>query len=295
MLFVLGFFVFHDAEIVEIFVEVVISISLLRFFRMLKIWASIEAFTVCHSLSSNPQNNKNLIETEDSLELYQEIKNTPAKDIVKEEVQTNCMTFILLQTKKIKVNKCMALCSGDREMKNKEQAVKTYRFYYKVLLLFVIVIPLCFIVITITNRRAPDRKTAIKVISAIKGATTVYCMMHLINFVHSLEHSLPELNLLTKFFAVKLILLFTIIQTIVLNNLECGNGDFSDEEMGSIINFFMLNVENCLLSFLWVYTYGYGGLGVEKLKSLLQRPSSTELIVGEGTNRLNIIDKNPIP
>ncbi len=235
---------------------------------------SLEAFTICQSASLQ-NSNENLVENDEIAQLYEEIKKKPPKDIEKSEIQNFCVALILLQKQKIHPIKCFSLCFNDKIIKTKTDAEKLFNHYYKVLLVYVIVIPLCFLVIAVLNRRALEKTTPRTIISIIKSITTIYCIYQLITFVKNLEHCLPDYGLVTKFFCVKLIILFVIIQSIVLGFVKVETEEYSAEEMEHIINYFLLNLENCLMGFLWIYSFGYGGLKVEKFKNLKKKPSST--------------------
>ena len=280
-LFLIGFFLYEGADIIDIFVEVVISVSLFRFFHMLKIWCTLEAFTVCQA-ASLPESSKNLLENNEIVPIYEEIRGSTLKSMEKEDMQLNSLAMILMRRGKIApMNKCFALFKDDKPIKTKEDAMRIYRFYYKVLLIYVIVIPLCFVAIAVLNRHpAKNPKVPKAIISAIKGVTTGYCIINLITFVTNLEHCLVEYNLIYKFFSVKLIILFVIIQSIILGFAAPNTDYHTSDQMEHIICFFLLNVENFLIGFLWIYSYGYAGSGVEKYKNLTQRPSSnTELML----------------
>ena len=240
---------------------------------------SVEAFTICHS-DSLQKANENLVENNEITPLYEEIKGTPLKDIEKPEVQNSCVALILLQKHKIHPINCFSLCFSDKIIKTKTDAHKLFNHYYKVLLVYVIVIPLCFLVIAVLNRREVGKTAPRTVISIIKAITTIYCIYQLITFVKNLEHCLPDYGLVTKFFCVKLIILFVIIQSIVLGFVSVETEEHSIMEMEEIINYFMLNIENCLMGFLWIYSYGYDGLNVEKYKNLKQKASSSTELLG---------------
>ena len=216
----------------------------------------------------------NLDPSEDNKEVisvYQQLKTTPLDDFKKTEVQNTCISVILLQKKTIEPLGFGKLFSSSKIIKNRQEALAVWNYYYKVLLLYIIVIPLCFIAIAISNRRGAGKTAPRTVISIIKMIVTVFCLMKIFKFMKNLEDCLKEYGLFYKFFSVKLIIFFVIVQSIILGFVDTSNSIYNDEEMGQIINYFMLNIENCLIAFLWIYSFGYSGLCIVKYRALKQK------------------------
>jgi len=221
--------------------------------------------------------------------LYEEIKKAPLKDIEKSQIQNSCVAFILLKKRKIHPIKCCSFCCKDKIIKTKSDADKLFNHYYKVVLIYVIVVPICFLIIAVLNRRAVQKTTPRTVISIIKVITTMYCFTQLINFVKNIENCIKDYGLVRKFFCIKVIIWLVVLQSVILGFITIETEEHSSSEMQEIINYFMLNIENCLLGFLWIHSYGYYGLRVEKYKNLKQKPSSNAELLEfkDGLNKEN--------
>ena len=257
----LGFFIYDKAEILDIIVEVLISILLFLFFRTLNYLLTMEAFIICNFESFDHEKH-----SADILSIYREIKTTPLERLRDKDVTSNGVCFILLLVEKFKHLRIMSCFLNDTFLHTKEEALKFSSKYYKILLVYVIVIPLCFIANTILEERHNTERLPKVIINLIKGFTTGYCIYNLIFYVKNLENIMKEYGLLLKFFCVKLIIFFVIVQTIVLSFISIDTSYHTQTEMGHIINFFLLCFENCLLSAIWVSSFRVGGLMVHKFK-----------------------------
>ena len=250
---------------------------------------TIEAFHICHSdLTTNDL--ENIEENQEIKVLMQEIKSTPLKNISNPEIQLKCVSFILLLVKKFKHLQCCFYIIGENVIKTHEQAIKFYKRFAKILLIYVIVVPLCFVANTIIERKELDVKVPKAIISIIKAATTIFCMYNLIYFVKNLEHTLKEYGLLLKFFCIKLIIIFVIVQTIVLSFATVETEYHTKSEMGNIINFFMLNIENCMLGFLWMVSFGFDGLCLDKLKTLRANHNSKMAALPKQDEKTDVLE-----
>ena len=144
-------------------------------------------------------------------------------------------------------------------------------------MVFIIVIPILFLIKAVHDHVGATNSNLVNIIiNLIKGLTTGYCMYGLIFFVKNLEEFLKEYSLLSKFFCVKIIILFFILQTIILNFIKPETDYHNKEEMAQLINFFLLNIENCALGLLWIGTYGYRFMGVEKYKNILEQSKNID-------------------
>ena len=277
MLFIIGFFRYEFADIIDIFVEIIISILLVNFFRLLKTIMAFDTYLRCHD-DDQRINDKEL------QEIHKEIKNSFPKDIKKSE--DSCVAYVLLKHKNIKPPcKCLEYCCKIQPITTKTEALRTFNYYYKIMMIYVIVIPLCFTAIAILNRYENSQTTPRIIISSVKFITTVFCLYKLITFVKNLEKYLEEFCLLNKFFSVKLIILFVIIQSIVLGFLSTDTIGYISAETEQIINYLLLNIENTGIGFLWLYSYDYDGLRIENYKELSKKTISMQCI---GTEAINL-------
>lgn len=266
-LFVLGFFFYDIADIVDIFVEIIISLNLFLFFKTLLYVMSIEAFSICYSNSSQIQIEESEISPE-MLLLIQEIKSMPLKNISTNETKKNCAALILLLKRKFK-HPLFPRIFGETVIKTKNQALNFLFRLHIIIIIYAIIIPLCFIASTIIDKSDISSIKFSKIlISIAKGGTTIYCIYYMIYYVKNIENILKEYGLLSFFFCIKLIILFFTVQTIVLSFVNIETDFHSSDEMRKIINYFILNIESCLLGMLWINNYGHNGLGLEKIKNI---------------------------
>lgn len=257
----LGFFIYDSAEILDIIVELLISLLLFLFFRTLNYLLTMEAFIICHSESFDHEKR-----SQDIVTLYREIKATPLERLRDKDVTSKGVCFILLLIERFKPFRFLSCCLNDTCLQTKEEAQKFMTKYFRILVVYVIVIPLCFLANSVLEKRHDTERLPKVIINLIKGITTGYCMSNLIFYVKNLEDIMKEYGLLVKFFCVKLIIFFVIVQTMVLSFISIDTSYHTQTEMGHIINFFLLCMENCLLSAIWVSSFGVGGLMVNKFK-----------------------------
>lgn len=245
---------------------------LFLFFKTLTLLMYIEAYSISctNNLSKEVTNYENI---EEINSLLKEVKNS--QESVSDENKIRSIQAILLIVKRFKHLRCCSKIIEDRVLMNKDEAIQFYRRHYRILMVFVIVIPILFLIKAIYDHLGYDSNLPNVIINLIKGLTTGYCMYGLIFFVKNLEEIFHEYSLLSKFFCVKIIILFFILQTIILNFIKPTTDSHNSEEMAQIINFFLLNVENCFLGLLWTATYGYHKMGVEKYRNLLVKNSSS--------------------
>lgn len=267
---------YEYGDIIDIFVEVIISILLFLFFKALALFICIEASSIANASSAQTESNPNENSQDINL-LVQEIKITPRNQLNTEKNKLNSIALVLLTVKKFKHLRCCSKIISDHIISNKEQAIKFYYKISRILLLFVIVIPLIFLVKAIIDHNGFEGRAPTVILNIVKRIITGYCMYNLVYFVKNLEEILKDYALLTKFFCVKLIIFFFIVQTIILNFAHPSTDYHGEEEMSQIINFVLLNIENCFIGFMWVATYGYQKIGIEKYK-FPEQNNNSELI-----------------
>ena len=272
---VLGFFLYDYADIFDILVEVIIGILLYLFFKSLNLMLTMESFKICYYDGLGNEKNTNEI-----IALCQEIKSTPFEKIADYEVRSKGVSFMLLYIEKFTHILGFSKCVDDIRIQTREQAKKFAYRHYKILLLYIIVIPLCFLANTLIDAKDVTSRAPKEVINVVKGFTTGYCLYSLIFYVRNLEQSMKEYGLLIKFFCVKLIILFVIVQTIVLSFASVETKYHTETEMEHIINFFLLNIENCVLAMLWITSFSYAGLSIHKFKDF-----KITIITGNSDNK----------
>ena len=260
---ILGFFLYDYADIFDILVEVLISVLLYLFFKTLNLMLTMESFKICYC---DGLPNEKI--TKEIFDLCQEIKSKPFDKIADYEVRSKRVSFMLLYIEKFTHILCFSKFIDNITIKTREQAKQFAYRHYKILLLYIIVVPFCFLANTLIDSKNETSRVPKVIINVVKGWTTGYCLYHLIFYVKNMEHAMKEYGLLIKFFCIKLIILFVTVQTIVLSFASVETKYHTETEMEHIINFFLLNIENCALAILWVTSFSYGGLSIHKFKDI---------------------------
>ena len=235
---------------------------------------SIEAFSISHSNSQLPARNE---ENKELDSLFHEIKLLPVESIDNTEVKMKCIAFIMMYVRNFKHLRFCYHIIGENVIETQLEAIKFYNRFRRILLAYVIIIPLCFIGIAIIDHKELESNVPKALVNLIKAITTIYCIYNLIYYVKNLENALKEYGLLIKFFCVKLIIFFVIVQSIILTYSAQDTEHHTAAEMGQIINYFLLNIENCALGILWILSFGFEGLCIKKYTNLQNNNISSEL------------------
>ena len=120
------------------------------------------------------------------------------------------------------------------------------------------VIPICYLTEYIYEELQLEQPIILILMKIFKLVTLCFTMYVVINFCHNVNNSLPDYQILAKFFSIKIIVFLFVIQTIILNSIEFNATDCSNQKyLKSLYNFFILGIENTLLSYFFLRTFGY--------------------------------------
>lgn len=235
LLFFIGFCYPQHHLLLDVIIETVLSIMLYIFFFNI----------VLGSFKLHLEKNKELlIESNEQISYcWEERKKSAAKYFLKMEL------FPYRFFKR---------CVESKKIQSIEEANSYLNFLCFVIVLLCSVVPLCYLIEYIYEEMGLEQPIILILMKILKFITLCFSMYVLINFCHNVNNSLPDYQILAKFFSIKIIVFLFVIQTIIINSIELEQKDCSNRKhLKSLYIFFVLGIENTLLSYFFLRTFGY--------------------------------------
>lgn len=287
ILFVGGLIFYKRCPIIEFLIELLISYLIyFFFFKFLVDCISLEAYKIAHDPILSQSYEDILIEKSEMKEIMHEIKDhslMTLTDFNDKELIEKCLIFIYMKVKVFKPPaflKCLLKNNICDTISQTKKMIKKNAIYVKFYCIFV---PICYFVLMILFITDKEIQLLVQFINICKIICTFICINKMFNLCWNLKKEVKDYKPLMKLFCIKFTVFLFAVQGFILNFIQIDNDTFTHKEMSQIINFFLLCIENCILSMIWVKTYSPQELCISKNNEILSRIQSQKSIVIQET------------